>query len=117
LPLFVDEFQKAPALLDAIKSRVDRARPGGRRAAVELHHFRTAGGREVDIVVETEDRSLVGIEVKLGATPSESDFSGLGYLRDRLGDRFKAGAVVHTGVETLPFGERLWAVPVAALWS
>lgn len=33
LPLVIDEFQKAPALLDAIKSRVDRSRRGGRRAA------------------------------------------------------------------------------------
>jgi hypothetical protein len=84
---------------------------------VELHHFRTAGGREVDIVAEADDGSVVGIEVKLGATPNGSDFSGLAYLRDRLGDRFKAGVVVNTGAETLPFGERLWAVPVAALWS
>lgn len=86
-----------------------------RRAA--LHHFRTAGGREVDIVIEGEGGSVAGIEVKLGASPRTSDFSGLSYLRDTLGERFKAGAVIHTGAETLPFGERLWAVPVAALWS
>lgn len=57
------------------------------------------------------------MEVKLGATPNRSDFSGLAYLRDRLGERFKAGVVVNTGAETLSFGERLWAVPAAALWS
>jgi uncharacterized protein len=84
---------------------------------VELHHFRTAGGREVDIVGEANDGSVVGIEVKLGATPRKADFSGLAHLRDALGDRFKAGVVVNTGTETLPFGERLWAVPVAGLWS
>lgn len=84
---------------------------------VELHHFRTAGGREVDIVGEADDGSVVGIEVKLGATPRSTDFSGLAYLRDRLGARFRAGVLVNTGTETLPFGERLWAVPVAALWS
>jgi uncharacterized protein len=84
---------------------------------VELHHFRTAGGREVDIVVETDDGSVAGIEVKLSATPRKSDFSGLAHLRDKLGARFKAGVVVNTGAETLPFGERLWAVPIAALWS
>ena len=83
---------------------------------VELHHFRTAGGREVDIVAEANDGSVVGIEVKLGATPRKSDFSGLAHLRNALGDRFKAGVVLNTGAETLPFGERLWAVPVAGLW-
>lgn len=85
--------------------------------SVQLHHFRTPGGREVDIVGEADDGSVVGIEVKLGATPSASDFSGLAHLRDRLGARFRAGVVVNTAAETLPFGERLWAVPVAALWS
>lgn len=84
---------------------------------VGLHHFRTAGGREVDIVCETNDGSLVGIEVKLGATPRKTDFSGLAHLRDALGDRFKVGVVLNTGAETLPFGERLWAVPVAGLWA
>ncbi len=84
---------------------------------IELHHFRTPGGREVDIVGEADDGSVVGVEVKLGATPRASDFSGLAHLRDTLGARFKAGVVVCTGAETLPFGKRLWAVPVAALWS
>ena len=25
--------------------------------------------------------------------------------------------LIHTGAETLPFGDRLWAVPVAGIWS
>jgi predicted AAA+ superfamily ATPase len=84
---------------------------------VRFHHFRTAGGREVDVVLEDKDGSLVGIEAKLGATPHEKDFSGLLHLREKLGDKFKAGVMLNTGSETLPFGNRLWAVPVSALWS
>lgn len=84
---------------------------------IELHHFRTAGGREVDIVAEADDGSVVGIEVKLGATPTKTDFSGLAHLRNRLGARFKAGALVNTSAETLPFGDRLWSVPIAGLWG
>jgi uncharacterized protein len=87
------------------------------QSSVTLHHFRTAGGREVDIVCEADDGSIAGIEVKLGATPQRSDFNGLAHLRDTLGPRFKAGVLMNTGAETLPFGERLWAVPAAALWS
>jgi predicted AAA+ superfamily ATPase len=87
------------------------------QAGVTLHHFRTAGGREVDIVCEADDGQLAGIEVKLSATPHRSDFDGLAHLRDTLGPRFRAGVVVHTGAETLPFGERLWAIPAAALWA
>ena len=35
----------------------------------------------------------------------------------RLGDRFRAGVVIYTGADTIPFGERLWAVPVSGLWN
>ena len=84
---------------------------------IRLYHFRTAGGREVDILLEDKDGSVAGIELKLGSTPTERDFSGLGYLRDRLKDRFKAGILVNTGPDTLPFGDRLWSAPVSALWT
>ena len=84
---------------------------------VGLHHFRTAGGREIDLVIEARDGTVAGIESKLGATIRDRDFSGLRHLRDKLGNRFQAGVVVHTGTETLPFGDRLWAVPASGLWT
>jgi len=84
---------------------------------VRLFHFRTAGGREVDIVIEDKDGSVAGIELKLGSSPNVKDFAGLTYLRDKLKKRFKAGVVIHTGPETLPFGDRLTAAPVSALWA
>jgi predicted AAA+ superfamily ATPase len=84
---------------------------------VRLYHFRTAGGREVDIVIEDKDGSVAAIELKLGSSPTAKDFNGLTHLRDRLKSRFKAGIVLNTGPETLPFGDRLAAVPVSALWA
>jgi predicted AAA+ superfamily ATPase len=84
---------------------------------MRLHHFRTAGGREVDVLVEAADGRVAGIEVKLGSTPSRGDFRSLAYLRDKVGDRFAGGVVVGTGAETLPFGDRLWSVPAAGLWE
>ncbi len=86
-------------------------------ADVGLHHFRTAGGHEIDLLVEARDGSVAGIESKLGSTVRERDFNALRHLRDRLGRRFRAGVVVHTGPETLPFGDRLWAIPTPALWA
>ena len=84
---------------------------------VGLHHFRTAAGHEIDLVIEARDGSLAGIESKLSATVRARDFNALRHLRDRLGDRFRAGVVLYTGPETLPFGDRLWAIPVSALWT
>jgi len=82
-----------------------------------LHHFRDRSRREVDILLERRNGDVCAVEVKAGATLRESDFAGLRYLRDRLGDRFKAGAIVYPGSQTLPFGERLAAVPIAGLWK
>lgn len=84
---------------------------------VRVHHFRTAGGREVDILIERGDGSVCGVEVKLGATAHSRDFGALRHLQEKLGSRFRLGAVVHTGPETLRFGPGLWALPVSALWK
>lgn len=87
------------------------------QANIRIHHLRTAGGREVDILIERGDGSVCGIEVKLGATARSRDFGALRHLQSKLGKRFKVGAVVHTGSETLRFGPGLWALPVSALWT
>ena len=48
--------------------------------------------------------------------PSQ-DFRGLRHLADRLGDDLLAGTVLDTGHQTLPFGPRFRAMPVAAIWE
>lgn len=84
---------------------------------VSLFHYRDNKQREVDVILERNDGEIAGIEVKASATATAADFAGLRYLRDKLGARFKAGLVLYAGAETLPFGDRLAAVPVAGLWS
>lgn len=81
------------------------------------HHYRDRDGREVDVILERRDGSVVGIEVKSAASASSSDFRGLRQLRDKLGERFKAGVLLYTGPSTVPFGDRLAAVPLAGLWE
>lgn len=87
------------------------------REPLQLFHYRDKQQREVDVVIERHDGDVVGVEVKASATPATGDFAGLRYLRDKLGDRFKCGIVLHTGSESLPFGDRLRAVPLSGLWS
>ncbi len=83
----------------------------------ELFHFRDHEQREVDIVVEYRDGSVSGVEVKSSATVRESDFRGLSHLKNKLGGRFKAGALIYTGANTVSFGDRLAAVPLSGLWA
>ncbi|GBC92411.1 hypothetical protein HRbin15_00881 [bacterium HR15] len=86
-------------------------------ARVQLHHFRTDKGMEVDFVLENETGQLVGVEVKAGATPNAGDFRGLRVLQQATGERFARGILFYWGERSLPFGERLWAMPISALWS
>jgi uncharacterized protein len=81
-----------------------------------LYHYRTKDKVEVDAVLETPDGRVVGVEVKAGATVRTEDLSGLRQLANLLGDRFVAGFVLYTGQQTLPFGEKIRALPVDALW-
>ncbi|HWE92211.1 MAG TPA: ATP-binding protein [Pseudonocardiaceae bacterium] len=81
-----------------------------------LYHYRTKDKLEVDAVIETPDGRVVGIEVKAGATVRTEDLAGLRSLASHLGDRFVAGYVLYTGQQTLPFGPKIRAVPLDALW-
>jgi len=80
-------------------------------------HYRDRDGREVDVVLERRDGSVVAVEVKTAASASPSDFRGLRHLRDKLGERFKGGVLLYTGESTVPFEDRLAAVPLCGLWA
>jgi uncharacterized protein len=82
-----------------------------------LYHYRTAAGSEVDAILEKPDGSVVGVEVKSGATVGASDFAALQGLREELGKRFVAGVVLYTGDQMIPFGDKLWLAPLPALWE
>jgi predicted AAA+ superfamily ATPase len=84
---------------------------------VELYHYRDHNKVEVDAVLECRQGKVVGIEVKAASTVRSDDFNGLRRLADRLGDDFVLGVVLYTGHATLPFGPKLRAVPVSALWQ
>lgn len=90
---------------------------GWSRLAARLYHYRTAGGQEVDAVLEARDGRIVGIEVKASATIGRREFAALENLAEATGDRFQRGIVLYTGDRVLPFGEKLHAVPIGALWQ
>jgi len=85
--------------------------------AFSMSHYRDDQGREIDIVLEDRRREVVGVEVKSASTVGSQDFRGLDYLRDKIGERFVAGIVLYMGTRSVPFGDRLWALPIATLWE
>jgi uncharacterized protein len=83
-----------------------------------LFHLRERNGRrEIDLVAELAAGRVVGVEVKSTAAPKRSDARHLEWLRDTLGERFLAGAVLHTGPSPFALSERVFALPIATLWG
>ena len=80
-----------------------------------LYHYRDKDQDEVDLVIENDLGELIGIEVKSSATVGNNDFRGLRKLHEAGGRKFKLGIVLHDGDQILPFGERLFAAPIASL--
>jgi len=83
----------------------------------EFSHFRDKEKNEVDIVIEDRRGRVVGIEVKAAATVTRSDFNGLRKLAEACGDRFVVGFVLYDHETVVPFGERLFAIPISGLWA
>lgn len=83
---------------------------------LEFSHFRDKRQNEVDVVVEDRQGLVLGIKVKASATVTAADFAGLRRLAEGSGDRFAMGLVLYDHDKVIPFGERLFAVPISALW-
>lgn len=81
------------------------------------YHYRTHDNSEVDIVLEGSAGRLVGVEVKLAQSVGAKDFKGLLELRDTFPEKFTKGVLLYTGDEVVPFGEKLWAIPLNTLWE
>ncbi len=84
---------------------------------VQLHHFRTSDNKEVDFVLEQPDGRLAGIEVKGRDSVTAADFKGLETLRQQAGNDFICGVVLYRNTKVIPFGDKMWAVPVEAMWT
>jgi uncharacterized protein len=80
-------------------------------------HYRDKDQDEVDIVIEDEAASLVGIEVKAAATVNAGDFKGLRKLASASGDALKLGLVLYDVEHTVPFVSRMFAAPVSCVWG
>jgi uncharacterized protein len=83
----------------------------------EMYHYRDHNKVEVDVILEDRRGGVVGIEIKAASTVKAEDFRGLRTLEAKVGADFIAGIVLYTGGHTLPFGPKLRAMPVSALWE
>lgn len=103
-------------LLETFVYQELRRQASGRDDDLRFFHFRDRDDAEVDIVLE-RGHEVAGVEVKASATVTVSDFRGLRKLAAASGKRFAGGVVLYDGEASVPFGDRLFAVPVRALWE
>lgn len=82
-----------------------------------FNHYRDKDQYEVDVVMEDRRGRVAGIEVKASATVTGDDFRGLRRLAEAVGDRFAMGMVLYDHDRAVPFGDRLWALPLSCLWG
>jgi predicted AAA+ superfamily ATPase len=83
-----------------------------------LYHYRDRQKREIDFIVKNDLGGLLGIEVKSGSAVSREDTRHLVWFKNNIvKDREFTGIVLYTGETTLPLGQDMYAVPMAALWS
>ncbi len=81
-----------------------------------IFHARDRDGKEVDMVLESRGK-IVGVEVKSSSVVGRDDAKGLIWLRERLGDAFAGGAVLSSGRIPFQIDDRVWALPLSALWN
>ena len=81
-----------------------------------LYHYRDKDQVEVDFVLELEDHSITGIEVKSARSVSEEDFRGLRKLSS-VAPKFNVGIVLYDGEWSIKFEEGMYAIPIRRLFE
>lgn len=103
-------------LLETFVFQELRRQSSGHPEPIGFYHFRNRDDHEVDIVLE-QGTALAGVEVKASGTVRSDDFRGLRKLQEIAGDKFTCGVVLYDGEVSLPFGPRLFALPIRTLWN
>lgn len=85
-------------------------------AEAKTGHLRTfSGNREVDLIVEAQDKRVVAIEVKLKRTIRDDDTRNLRWLQETIGDELLDAIVVTTGEAAFRRPDGIGVVPAALL--
>ncbi|MDP9806456.1 putative AAA+ superfamily ATPase [Trueperella bonasi] len=91
-------------------------RAASQAAEARVFHLRTKGGEhEVDAVAERYDGNVLGFEVKLAKTVSDSDVSDLHWLGDQIGERLIDKVIITTGKDAYRRSDGVAVVPLALL--
>lgn len=84
--------------------------------SAQVGHLRTKDTtREIDLIVEGDNRQVVAIEVKLAATVGDHDVRHLNWLSQQIGDRLADRIVITTGENAYRRPDGVAVIPLALL--
>ena len=75
----------------------------------ELYFYRTHGGSEVDLLIETS-HGIIGVEIKSRSNVAAKDTRHLEELSKKLKKKWLGGLIVYNG-------NRLYKVPHSDIWA
>lgn len=84
---------------------------------IQMYHYRTQTGSEVDLVLENRRGEIVGIEVKSSESIKADDFKGLEVLKNESGEKMLRGIVLYPGKQLISFSKDMIALPLSNLWG
>jgi predicted AAA+ superfamily ATPase len=79
-----------------------------------IFFYRTLDRKEIDFIIE-RGKNIIAIEAKFSKTVTKEDFKHIVALKDSV-NNLKAGYVLYTGEQLLPFGNNLFALPLSILF-
>ncbi len=86
------------------------------KSKIDLYHFRT-NDNEVDFVLEKNDGTIIGIEVKSSRTIKSDHLKGLKYLKSIAKNKFHRGFVLHFADRIEAIEKDIYSIPIQALWE
>ncbi|MBF0432046.1 MAG: DUF4143 domain-containing protein, partial [Fibrobacteria bacterium] len=78
-------------------------------SGVELFHWRSAGGAEVDLIIKAEGNTIP-LEIKLSKSPNKNMTKGLhAFMKDM---KLRKGYVIYPGKECYSLGHGIHTLPL-----
>ena len=89
---------------------------GEENAEARTGHLRThSGDREIDLIVEGQNKRVIAIEVKLKRTIKDDDVRNLRWLESTIGNELLDAIVITTGETAYRRSDGIGVVPAALL--
>ena len=116
-PAFADDADKVGKAFETFAYNELAVQIDAAEDTYRLYHYRDHDKREIDFLIERDDRHKLAVDIKSGISVKQSDFKHIEWFRDKLSkDTPVIGVILYAGDDILPFGKNLWAVPFDCMW-